>query len=203
MPSLSLRSLSAAVALVTLAALAGIRPAQATEDDGNAAAPDYINGCGIWPHTRCPGADLRGADLSARNLAGADLRGAKLAGADLRVANLAGANLDGANLAGARLNKINAPTATFRGANFSGADLEFARVMRCDFSDADFTGANLEMVRAAFSWFVRAKLVDANLQEGKFNTVNFTGATMKGNVLRFTIFPDSTFDQCTGCPTDW
>ncbi|WP_253950304.1 pentapeptide repeat-containing protein [Methylibium sp. T29] len=108
--------------LVTLtAALAGVRPVQATEDDGNAAAPDYLNGCGIWPHTRCPGVDLRGADLSARNLAGADLRGANLAGADLRVANLAGANLDGANLAGAKLGKINAPTATFRGANLAGA----------------------------------------------------------------------------------
>ena len=36
--------------------------------------PLVINGCPIWPYTRCPGADLRHADLLGKNLAGADLR---------------------------------------------------------------------------------------------------------------------------------
>jgi len=31
--------------------------------------PLIVNGCPIWPYTRCPGADLRHADLSARDLA--------------------------------------------------------------------------------------------------------------------------------------
>ena len=44
-----------------------------------------INGCGLWPYTRCQGADLRHADLVGRNLAGADLRGANLARADLAI----------------------------------------------------------------------------------------------------------------------
>ncbi len=78
-----------------------------------------INGCGLWPYTRCQGADLRHADLVGRNLAGADLRGANLARADLRGANLAGANLEGADLSGARLNKVNAPVAIFRHASRS------------------------------------------------------------------------------------
>ena len=62
-----------------------------------------INGCPIWPYTRCPGADLRHANLVGRNLVGADFRGADLSRADLRGANLAVANLEGANLTGARL----------------------------------------------------------------------------------------------------
>jgi hypothetical protein len=43
-----------------------------------------INGCGIWPHAQCRGADLRHADLAGKNLAGADLTGANLVRADLR-----------------------------------------------------------------------------------------------------------------------
>ena len=51
-----------------------------------------INGCPIWPYTRCPGADLRHASLAGRtwlvptcgaNLTRADLRGANLSAADL------------------------------------------------------------------------------------------------------------------------
>ena len=48
-----------------------------------------------------------------------------------------------------------------------------------------------------------ARLVDANLQETKFNSVNLMNADMTGSFLRYTIFPDATFDGCTGCPKDW
>ena len=50
------------------------QPAQ----DGASNEPLVINGCPIWPYTRCPGADLRHANLVGKNLAGADLRGADL-----------------------------------------------------------------------------------------------------------------------------
>ena len=79
----------------------------------NPAEPEVHGTCGMWPHARCRGADLRHKDLSALDLAGADFTGANLARVDLR-------------------------------------------------------GANLE-----------------------------------GALLRYTIFPDSTFDGCVGCPTDW
>ncbi|HNB78658.1 MAG TPA: pentapeptide repeat-containing protein [Rhodocyclaceae bacterium] len=171
------------------------------QDDGS--DPLVINGCNIWPRTRCPGADLRHANLSARNLAGADFSGANLARVDLRLANVAGANFDGANLTGARLGRVHAPAATFRGAKLVGADLEMARLFRTDFSNADLTGANLEAARMTFAWVVGARLVDANLQETKFNAVNLTNADLSGSFLRYTIFPDSTFDGCTGCPKGW
>ena len=45
--------------------------------------PPVIDGCGIWPHTQCRGADLRHAKLAGRNLAGADFSGARMARADL------------------------------------------------------------------------------------------------------------------------
>ena len=28
-------------------------------------------------------------------------------------------------------------------------------------------------------------------------------ANLEGALLRYTIFPDSSFEGCTGCPTDW
>jgi hypothetical protein len=59
-----------------------------------------VNGCPIWPYTRCPGVDLSHAHLVGKNLNGADLRGANLTRADLRGANLAAANLEGANFTG-------------------------------------------------------------------------------------------------------
>jgi uncharacterized protein YjbI with pentapeptide repeats len=77
--------------------------------------------------------------------------------------------------------------------------------MRSDFSETDFTGANLEMTRLQFAWLARARIVGANLQEAKFVTTNLRGATFEGNFLRYTIFPDSDFEGCEGCPNkeDW
>ena len=72
-----------------------------------------INGCRIEPRTECPGADLRGADLSKERLDGANLSranlsltwliGANLSYAKLYYTNLRDANLSGANLTGASL----------------------------------------------------------------------------------------------------
>ena len=41
-------------------------------DTDEATETRVINGCPVWPYTRCPGADLRHADLSAKDLSGAD-----------------------------------------------------------------------------------------------------------------------------------
>ena len=90
-----------------LLAGAGAALAQPAQDDARS-EPLVINGCPIWPYTRCPGADLRHASLAGKNLAGADLRGANLTRADLRGANLSAADLEGANLTGARMSKVSA-----------------------------------------------------------------------------------------------
>ena len=75
--------------------------------------------------------------------------------------------------------------------------------MRADFSGADLTAASPEAARAQFARFAGAKLADANLQETKFVTVNLRNATLEGSLIRYTIFPDSAFEGCRGCPTDW
>ena len=116
--------------------------------------PLVINGCPIWPYTRCPGADLRHANLVGKNLAGADFRGADLSRADLRGANLAVADLEGANLTGAKLGKATVSNANLRKVRFFGTDLEGARLLRSDFSGAEFNGASLEIARLDKSWFV-------------------------------------------------
>ncbi|ENO87225.1 pentapeptide repeat-containing protein [Thauera linaloolentis] len=165
--------------------------------------PLIINGCPIWPYTRCPGADLRHADLVGQNLAGADLRGANLTRADLRAANLSAANLEGADLTAARMNKVNAASTNFRNTRMVGADLEAGRLMRSDFSGADFTGASLEFARLNHAWFIGAKLASCNLQEAKFVSVRLDDAVIDHCVTRFTIFPESSFENCQGCPTGW
>ncbi len=197
-------TMSRSALLIPLIATALINQASAADTASTDAVETLvINGCPIWPYTRCPGVDLRHADLLGKNLAGADLRGANLTRADLRAANLAGANLEGANLTAARMQKANAPAANFRHATLVGADLEAARLMRSDLSGADLTGASLEFARLNFAWLEGAQLVSANLQEAKFATVNLRGARMEGCVTRFTIFPDADFENCQGYPTGW
>jgi len=78
----------------------------------------------------CPACLLAGADLSGRQLNGANLGGAGLAGANLKGAQLNGANLGAADLTGADL----------RGAQLSGANLEHATLVRANLAGADLTG---------------------------------------------------------------
>ena len=90
----------------------------------------------------CRGADLRGMDMSGKNLFSTfeladfspngtiktNLSGANLTGADLFDANLTGANLAGANLIGAQLN----------GADLDGANLTEAFLWRTDLTIANY-----------------------------------------------------------------
>ena len=89
------------VAMLSVAGVSGATAAEEGED------PPVINGCPIWSHTRCPGGDLRHANLAGKNLAGADFRGARMARVDLRGAMLAGANFDGADLTDRKSTRLN------------------------------------------------------------------------------------------------
>ncbi len=106
-----------------------------------------------------PGADLRGVDLSKRNLAGIDLRRADLQGADLRrcilrdadlrgakldKADLRHAHLDGADLTGAGLDDADLRRALLARACFAGASLRGARLSGTAVTGANFTGADLD-----------------------------------------------------------
>lgn len=90
---------------------------------------------------RCVECDLTGADISGKNLKGADLEriiltNAKLSGVDFREANLKGAVFQGADLRDADFRE-----ADLYRADFSGADLTGARFEEALIDSADFTGA--------------------------------------------------------------
>jgi gas vesicle protein len=96
-----------------------------------------------WRPPQLRGVDLSHRDLSHRYLHRADLRNANLAHANLFMADLSNASLAGANLTGADL----------AGANLTGADLRNATLVEAnllvtDLNDAILTGANLLGVRS-------------------------------------------------------
>lgn len=90
-----------------------------------------------------PRANLRGSDLSRRNLLGADLLEADLSDANLLEANLDRANLRFANLRAANLNKANLNGALLRDALLRDANLDHANLRFADLSEADLSGALL------------------------------------------------------------
>jgi uncharacterized protein YjbI with pentapeptide repeats len=105
-------------------------------------AGGLLVGCLIL-YARSGPANLEGAALRRRNLAGANLSHANLVRANLSGADLGHARLDGADMSvsqmvGTRLNGANLRAARMVGANMRGADLTTA-----DLSDADMTNADL------------------------------------------------------------
>jgi len=99
-------------------------------------------------------AGLRGADLSGKNLTGAQLAGMDMRGADLSSSNLTGARLTGTDLSHADLSDANLTGARLDGANLSGADLSGAnltgaRLVGATMEGADLDGANLTGARLA------------------------------------------------------
>ena len=118
---------------------------------------------------------LKGEDLSAAILLGADLSRSDFLEAALRNAVLSGANLsrarfDSADLREADLSKVHAYRARFQDANLLRASLTGA-----DFHQANFGRANLQ----------ETSLAEANLQEASFREANLRQADLRrSNLLR-------------------
>ena len=126
-------------------------------------------------------AELKAADLSARDLANAqltsaDLRGAdfsssdlseaQMHGADLREADMVGTVLSGANLAVSRLRRARMIGCSVDGANLKGADLAGADLSGSKFADADLTGAILLGAKLAGADLASAKGLSRSQLEG-------------------------------------
>jgi len=93
--------------------------------------------------------DLRGANLSGRDLRGRNFTRALLDGADLSGANLdeavfSEAKLRRANLTGASMKKSTLHRANCSGADLTDVDLRGATLYRCILRDATITGANFK-----------------------------------------------------------
>ncbi len=87
--------------------------------------------------------DLRGADLSGRNLQDNNLSGAEMNHADLDGANLQNAFLPNAILTDATAKGANLQHADLAGAVLRAVDFTGANLQHADMTDADLTGANL------------------------------------------------------------
>jgi phospholipase C len=88
--------------------------------------------------------DLRGADLSDRNLKRANLSGALLTNANVSSSNLFGAFLENAVLKGADLRNGNESNADFTNANLQDVNFFGSNLRQAVFRHADLTGAHLQ-----------------------------------------------------------
>lgn len=126
---LRLPRLVIALALVVVASVAWISPAQATSfDRQNLRMADLS-------HQDLRGNDYTRADLADADLNHANLRGVRLFDTTLARANLEGADFTGATLDGARLVQSNLTNAILEGAYAFGTDFRGATIDGADFTD--------------------------------------------------------------------
>jgi uncharacterized protein YjbI with pentapeptide repeats len=132
--------------------------------------------------------DFAGADLSERNLAGANLAKADLTGARLSGANLSGANLSRAKLFRADLSQADLSRATLfkanlsqtdlAGANLNGGDLSGAFLVKANLSGASLINACLKGASLGQASLFRAKLNRAVLKEASFFKADLSEADL-------------------------
>jgi uncharacterized protein YjbI with pentapeptide repeats len=89
---------------------------------------------------KCYKCDLKGMDLSGKDLDKVDLEGADLTGSNLERTDLNKANLKGALLVNANLKKADLNGADLYKANLSGADLTDAKIEKAKVDEAVFAG---------------------------------------------------------------
>ena len=118
-------------------------------------------------------ADMRGAYLIGGQLQDADLKYAKLQGANLYSANLQNANLGYTELQEADLKHAKLQRADLSGAKLQGTDLRYAKLQGADLSYAKLQNTYLEKVQLQ-----GARLVNANLQGENLAGVDLQGANL-------------------------
>jgi uncharacterized protein YjbI with pentapeptide repeats len=135
-------------------------------------------------------AEIRGADLSDRNLKyadfyrsafpKADLRRAKLRSANLAMSKLNQADMRGAHLIGADMAQAKLPGANLSQAKLPGADLIRAELSGANLTRAELTGANLTQAKLPGADLTLAKLPGANLIKAELPGANLTRAELSG-----------------------
>ena len=123
-----------------------------------------------WTNDASFSEQVRGADLSRRNLRFANARGAFLAKSNLLFASLAEANLVEADLSGANLVGADLSGANLSVADLSGAGLGDAILVKADLRDADLSGAGLRDAILSGADLRGADLSGADLSAAKYLT---------------------------------
>jgi uncharacterized protein YjbI with pentapeptide repeats len=161
--------------------------------------------------------DLRGADLSRRNLFQADFTGVDLSGADLRGASLEQAVFSGANLAGVRFQGATTTNSTRWPAGFDPAAAGMVYTERVNSDTArwaqsngglarhssrrgdpiavpDLTGVVLDRVDWRAAWLENGRLGGASLTRARLESANLTLADLKKANLEGASLNDATLD---------
>jgi len=140
---------------------------------------------------RAPFADLTGANLSGAfvmslNLASATLKNANLSRSSGGWLYLNGANLEGANLSGAILPYSNFDAHVLNDTvrvNLRSANLAGAGLRGSTFENADFTGANARGADLSSANFQKAILRNANFTDANFRGADLGEADLTGSTL--------------------
>jgi len=127
-------------------------------------------------------ADWLGADLSRKNLDGANFQGAFLDGANLEGTSLIGANLKNVTLVGANLSNAVFTGANLKGANLGGANLTNTKLDKANLNEVIFDKAFLDgadcqgsnMIETTFMGIqaISANFSEANLKRSKWLGIN-------------------------------
>ena len=163
-------------------------PATPTGTSGQNPTEVSVGGCVIQPTMRCPGAKLRGLDVSGMSflrvdLTNADLHKANLNGSRFRDSNFSNANLRDASAFDTYFQKTNFIDADLRNANLRSADFRRADLSDADLRGADLSKADLRGADLTSADFRGADLRGALLGSSKVSGANFRGADLRGAVM--------------------
>lgn len=167
--------------VAVLVLLAGVflshaAPAGAACPDSPRAGVDW-SGCDKR-HLHLKGENLSAAILSGADLSRSDFLKATLRGSVLSGANLSRARFDSADLREANLSQAHAYRARFRAANLLGASLAEA-----DLHQTDFGRANLQQTNGTEANFQEASLREANLRQADLRRSNLMRADLRDATL--------------------
>jgi len=147
--------------------------------------------------------NLRGADLSNTELAGADLEFADLRGANLSQtvlnlsfllnANFSDADMQMVNLsycvanAETKMSRTDLKHANLTGAKLIGVDLNDANLQIANLSEANLKSANLRNANLSF-----ANLSGADLSQADIRGANFSNSDLSDSILKLSLFDKQT-----------
>lgn len=167
--------------------------------------------------------DLKGLDLSGRemenvrfvntNLSGANLKGIRLRNSDFKDCILIGANLEGANLfqvnfSGCAMQRTNLSHVQIEGVGFKNTnmvnvnlrstEMEFSQLnlfMDVNLNGANLSGAKLNWIYGEKVTFIQAVMKDSSITESSLKDCDFTDASMDDISLFSVKFVDCLMER--------
>jgi len=153
----------------------------------------WLAGDGDGERMNLSGQDLRGVDISGRNLTKAIFQETWFSAGNLRSVWLKEADLEGAMLWGvegsnARMNRAVMSSSNCEGANFAGGDFTQIQAVNARWNNIRLDEATMTGAKVIFSNLQNATLDRADLSNANFMFTNFDGASLRGAIVIGTDF---------------